>query len=236
MGLETILVNLKRYYKSKGLVGISFSTICKLKLRGGQLLNQEPIDPLKVRERVDQILRDERISESYKKDFASVRNSPIFPDYESIKANKLRNSLIAKSEHSQYSKAKGKLPFLLLSPFTFAELSRLAAFRAAGLTSASLTIPGFLGFSMPCAITFSMLEMYAPEKLKLPCKLAKWTGGIAFYGLAATIDYLSAPLEKKYFKMELAIDAPELMGTLPKMSDVEELKKLYEELENWKNN
>lgn len=166
-------MNLKRYYKSNSLVGISFNTIWKLKLRGGQLLNQEPIDPLKVRERVDQILRDKRISESYKKDFLSGQNSPILPNSESIKDNKLRNSLMAKSEYSQYSKAKRKLPFLLMSPFTFAELNWLAAFRAAGLISASLTFPAFLGFSMPCAITFSMLKMYAPEKLKLPCKLAK---------------------------------------------------------------
>lgn len=235
MVLGNILSNLQRYYNNNGLLGISFDTLSKLKSRGGQFLNEEPIEYAKARKLVEEILRDERISESQKKPFQSIRNSHIFPDFESRQKEKLRNSLIAKAEHPHYSKAKGKLPFLLLSPFTFAELARLSTLRAAGITSASLTIPGFLGFTMPCAITFAMLEMYAPEKLKLPCKIAKWTGGIGFYGLAATIDYVSAPLEKKYFKIELPIQATELMGTLPTVSDVDEFKKLYEEMEKWKN-
>ena len=79
---------------------------------------------------------------------------------------------------------------------------------------------------MPCAVTFSMLEMYAPDRLKLPCKCAKWSGGLVFYGVCSTVDYLTAPIETKTAGQPLPIDAPQLMGTLPQRSDVKELWKL----------
>jgi hypothetical protein len=78
-------------------------------------------------------------------------------------------------------------------------------------------IGGFIGFSM--------LEMYVPDKFKFPCKCAKWTGGIVFYGVCSSVD---AGLENKFFGEELLIDAPQLMGTLPKMDDLDELKRMQE--------
>jgi hypothetical protein len=77
-----------------------------------------------------------------------------------------------------------------------------------------------------CAVTFSMLEMYAPDKFKFPCKCAKWTGGIVFYEVCSSVDSLTAALENKFFGEELPIHAPQLMGTLPKMNDLNELRKL----------
>lgn len=82
-----------------------------------------------------------------------------------------------------------------------------------------------IGFSMPYAVTFSMLELYAPDKLKFPCKCAKWSGGLIFYGVSSSVDYLTSGVENKFLGEELPIDAPELMGTLPTMADLEELKK-----------
>lgn len=79
---------------------------------------------------------------------------------------------------------------------------------------------------MPCAVTFSMLEMYAPDKFKFPCKCAKWSGGIVFYGVCSSVDYLTAGIETKKFGQPLPIDAPQLMGTLPDMNDLNKLRKL----------
>ena len=53
---------------------------------------------------------------------------------------RLRDSLIAKTNYPLYSKIKGKIPYALLTPFTFSELARLASYRVAGLTSAPFTI------------------------------------------------------------------------------------------------
>jgi hypothetical protein len=204
------------YYKKNGLLGICCNSICQL--RGG--------DNSQTSKYIDYIIEDDRISESYKKPFRSLREDPVFPDSEKLRRDRLLKSLIAKTNHRTYSIIKAKIPYALLTPFTFSELSRLAAYRLAGFSSAPLTVGGFIGFSMPCAVTFSMLEMYAPDKFKFPCKCAKWTGGIVFYGVCSSLDYLSSGLENKFFGEELPIDAPQLMGTLPKMSDLDDLKKL----------
>lgn len=177
-------------------------------------------------ERLDAILNDNQISDEYKKPFRDIREDPMFGDSEELKLARLRKNLIAKTKHSIYSKIKSKVPYALLTPFTFSELSRLASYRLAGFASAPLTIGGFIGFSMPCALTFAMLEMYVPNKFKFPCKCAKWSGGIVFYGVCSSVDYLTAGLENKCFGEELPIDAPQLMGTHPKMDDINELKKL----------
>lgn len=68
--------------------------------------------------------------------------------------------------------------------------------------------------------------MYAPEKLKLSFKCAEWTGDLVFYGVCSTVDQLIAPIETKTVGQPLPIDAPQLMGTIPQKSDVEELRKL----------
>lgn len=131
-----------------------------------------------------------------------------------------------KQKHPFYSKIKSKIPYAILSPFTFSELSRLATYRVAGFASAPLTIPSIIGFSRPCVVTFSMLEMYAPDKLKISCKWAKWTGGIIFYGVCSSVDYVTTVIETQTFGEPLPIDAPQLIGTLPKTNDLKELQNL----------
>lgn len=225
-----------KFYKNNGLLGISLRKISQL--RAGEdvgriahtKLSYEPSpstskEPL-TREQIDVLLNDPQISEEQKKPFRNLREDPIFVDSEELKQERLRNSLIAKTTHPNYSKIKGKIPYVILSPFTFTELSRLAAYRLAGLTSAPLTIGGFIGFSMPCAVTFSMLEMYVPDKFKFPCKCAKWSGGIVFYGVCSSVDFITSGIETKKFGQTLPIDAPQLMGTLPTANDLDELRKL----------
>ena len=216
------------FYKQNGLLGICWSSIGRL--RGGSdslnIRNYQVKESSPSSSCVDAILEDDQISEECKKPFRRLREDPMFSDGEKLRQDRLRRSLIAKTKHPLYSKIKAKIPYAILTPFTFSELSRLGTYRLAGFTSAPLTIGGFIGFSMPCAVTFSMLEMYAPDKFKFPCKCAKWAGGVVYFGVCSSLDYLSAGLENKFLGEELPIDAPQLMGTLPTKNDLEELKKL----------
>ena len=150
----------------------------------------------------------------------------MFGDSEELKNDRLRKSMIAKTQHPFSTKIKSKIPYAILSPFTFAELSRLAAYRVTGFASTPITVSAIIGFSMPCAVTFSMLEMYAPDKFKFPCKCAKWTGGLVFYGVCSSVDYLTAGIETTSFGQPLPMDAPQLMGTLLNKNDLKELQKV----------
>jgi hypothetical protein len=223
-----------RFYNNNGLLGVSYNAV--FKLRGGEnfpKIRHQKIEEFKrksARKLIDDILKDDDISEDYKKPFYSVRDEGWLDNYpgenEQRKLNTLRDSVIAKCKYPIYSKIKGKIPYAILAPATFAELTRLASYRLAGLSSAPLTISALIGFSMPCAVTFSMAEMYLPDKFKFPCKCIKWGGGFIFYGVSNSVDYLTADLEKKCFGTKMPIDAPQLMGTLPTMSDIENLKSL----------
>ena len=226
-----------KFYKDNGLIGIFSRKIGQI--RGGAdnpgriphnaEYYKDPSRTLgtpRTAEEIDEILNDERITEEQKVPFRSLREDPMYGDSEKLKADKLRANMIAKSQHPLYAKIKGKIPFAILSSFTFAELARLGAYRVAGFASAPLTIPALIGFSMPCAVTFAMLEMYVPDKFKFPCKCFKWTGGAIFYGVCASVDYATAGIETKVFKQPLPMDAPQLMGTLPTKNDLEELSKL----------
>jgi len=196
-----------QYYKKNGLVGAGYNTISQL--RGGQNNDNIKIPHTRTEETkqfIDNILTDKDISESVKKTFRRLREDSIFTDSDKLKYERLKNSLIAKARHPRYSKIKGKLPYVILSPFTFAELNRLAGFRMAGFSSAPISIGAVVGFSLPCAVTFSMLEMYAPDKVKFPCKCAKWAGGAVFYGVCAGVDSLSGGLENKFFGEELPFE------------------------------
>ena len=166
---------------------------------------------------------DRTIPEDQKAPFHRLREDPMYGDFEKLKGDKLRASLVAKAKHLYYGKIKGKVPYAILSPFTFTELARLTAYRAAGFASAPLTLPAFIGFSMPCAVTFAMLKMYAPDKFKFPCKCCKWAGGAMFYGVCTGVDYPTAGIETKAFGEPLPIDAPKLMETLPAKNDLDEL-------------
>lgn len=114
-------------------------------------------------------------------------------------------------------------------PLTGFELKRLAAYRMLGFSSAPFIIVSYLGITLPCAVTFSMLEMDVPNRFKLPCKVAKWTGGGLYYGVSYTLDHLTKPVEKKYFDIELPIDAQQTMGTISTKSDMSQLYELSKE-------
>ena len=226
-----------KFYQNNGLLGICSRKIGQL--RGGaddygriphteefsKHSSSTPKTSLTAQQ-IDQILDDDQIAEAQKKPLRDLREDQMFDDSERLKMKRLRDNLVGRTKHPFYSKVKGKLPYAILSPFTFAELARLGIYRLAGYTSAPFTIPAIIGFSMPCAVTFSMLEMYAPDKFKFPCKCAKWTGGIIFYGVCSGVDYVTSGIETKIFGQPLPIDAPQLMGTLPQRGDLDELRKL----------
>lgn len=219
--MKHILSASLKFYKENGLLDVCSRKIGQIR-GGADNFGRTP----RTAEEIDEILNDDRITEDLKGPFRRLREDPMYGDSEKLKADKLRASLIAKAQHPFYAKIKGKVPYAILSPFTFAELARLGAYRVAGFTSASLTLPAVIGFSMPCAVTFAMLEMYAPDKFKFPCKCFKWAGGAIFYGVCASVDYATAGIETKAFGQPLPIDAPQLMGTLPTKNDLKELRKL----------
>jgi hypothetical protein len=235
--MRHFLLASKKFYQNNGLLGLSLSKINQLRA-GADYFERIPHTELSSQtslstpeapltgEQIDDILNNDRISDWQKISFRKLREDPMFGDSEKVISDRLCKSLIAKAKHPFYSRIKSKIPYVMMSPFTFSELTRLATYRVAGFASAPLTLPAILGFSMPCAVTFSMLEMYAPDKLKFPCKCAKWTGGIVFYGVCSSVDYVTAGFETKRFGEPLPIDAPQLMGTLPKTNDVRELQKL----------
>jgi hypothetical protein len=235
--MKQFLLASKNFYRNNGLLGLSLSKINQLRAGAddfgvtphtklsSQTFSSTPAAPLTA-EQIDDILNDDRIAYSLKRPFQKLRENPMFDDSEKVRNDRLCKSLIAKTKHPFYSRIKSKIPYAVMSPFTFSELNRLATFRVAGLASAPLTLPAIIGFSMPCAVTFSMLEMYAPDKFKLPCKCAKWTGGVVFYGVCSGIDYVTAGFETQMFGEPLPLDAPQLMGTLPAMNDIKELQKL----------
>jgi len=235
--MKQFLLASKKFYRNNGLLGLSLSKINQLRAGAddfgvipraklsSQTYSSTSEAPLTA-DQIDHILNHDQISDSLKRPFQKLREHPMFSDSEKVRSDRLCRSLVAKTKHPFYSKIKSKIPYAIMSPFTFSELTRLATFRVAGLASAPLTLPAIIGFSMPCAVTFSMLEMYAPDKFKLPCKCAKWTGGIVFYGLCSSIDYVTAGFETQIFGVPLPLDAPQLMGTLPAMSDIKELQKL----------
>jgi hypothetical protein len=87
---------------------------------------------------------DDNISDEYKKDFYSVRNSGFFNNLpaksEQRKLQTLRDSIVAKRKHPFYNKVKRKIPYVILVPAIFSEFSRLACYRLAGL---SFLIPSY---------------------------------------------------------------------------------------------
>lgn len=207
-----------KFYRNNGLLGICSKKIFQLRAGAD--------NTSLTAEQIDELLANNQISEEQKIPWRKLREDPMFGDYKTLQEDRLLKSLIAKAKHPVYSKIKGKVPYMILSPITFSELARLASYRAAGFASAPVTLASVIGFSLPCAVTFAMLEMYAPDKLKFPCKCAKWTGGAVFYGVCTSVDYLTAGIETKSFGQPLPIDAPQLMGTLPQKSDIDELQNL----------
>lgn len=253
-----ILNKVKNYYHSNGLLGISSKKLKDtviVNIRGGKLdlpssslfKKKKSKQEQEIQDKLENLLEDNKISAAEKDPYSSLYEE----QYEKVSSfeerqrywklknsnfdndpsfQKLRESLIAKSEHPVYSQIKSKLPTVIFLPLTANELKRLAAYRILGFTSAPFTVGAYLGISLPCAVTFSMLEMYAPDKLKLPCKIMKWGGGGLYYGVCYTLDHLSKPLEKKAFGDTLEINAQQTMGTLPKLSDMKEIYELSKEL------
>ena len=154
-----------KFYKENGLLGVCSRKIGHIR-GGADNFVKVPRGPVKgplstsetprTAEQIEEILNDPRITEDQKAPYRALREDPMYGDHEELIGDKLRASLIAKAQHPLYTKIKGKVPYAILSPFTFSELARLGAYRAAGFASAPLTLPAFIGFSMPCAVTFAM--------------------------------------------------------------------------------
>ena len=261
-----VLTKAKEFYKSNGIVGITYKKLKTtvpnvFEIRAGSISNNSLAEfderkkkkPLTTKQKVENILTDNEISETQKDPFSAFYQEQYEPnkcydlDFESRrqwwqaradnfqtdpKFKKLKNSLLAKSQYRLYCGIKSKLPTLIFLPLTNAELKRLAVYRMLGFSSAPFTIGAYLGFSLPCAVAFSMLEMYVPDKFKLPCKVFKWTGGGLYYGVSYTIDHLTKGLEKKHFGNELPIDAQQTMGTIPTTADMSELYEWSKEFFN----
>ena len=256
MKVSKHLTKVKDFYKANGLIGVTSKRLKSMtsnffEIRAGASslpsaplveLGKKKIGTRSVRQKVEDILADDKISPTEKEPFSSLYEEQYDPymsgDFESRRRfwesrntdfendpafQKLKDCLIAKSHHPVYSQIKSKLPTAMFLPLTSCELKRLAAYRMLGFSSAPFTIASYLGITLPCAVTFSMLEMYLPDKFKLPCKVAKWTGGGLYYGVSYTLDHLTKPVEKKYFGIELPIDAQQTMGTIPTTSDMSEL-------------
>ena len=235
--MKYILLAGIKFYQNNGVLGMCLEKVVQLRAGSDNFSkishtlenysnSSSNSEIPRTKEWIDGILNDDEISEVEKKPFRNLREHPAFGDSKKLKDKQLRKSLIAKTQNPVYSNIKSKIAYAIMSPFTFSELSRLAAHRVAGFTSAPLTLPAIIGFSMPCAVTFSMLEMYAPDKFKFPCKCAKWTGGLVFYGVCGGIDYITEGIETRIFGQPLPIDAPQLMGTLPNKNDLKELREI----------
>ena len=247
---KKLLTKIKNYHNSNGLVGYSSSQIKKfypsisrggsLHLPGGFLKEKTPRE--KAEAQITGILEDTNIAEGQKDPYRDVYDVEFQEDsYSSFeehqrqwlnknqnfdndpKFEKLKKSLILKSKHPFYSHLKTKLPSGLFLCVTNMELKKLAVYRTLGYASAPFTGVSWVAISLPCAVTFSMLEMYSPDKFKLPCKVMKWSGGCLYYGVCALIDAVSEPIEKKVFGDSLPIDAPQTLGTLPQRTDFEEI-------------
>ena len=142
--MKRIFLLTRNHYKNNGILGKSIKKLTKI--RGGDDLfkvqNVELVETGNSRaaKRINDILNDDQISEEQKKPFRAILEELISDDSEKIKMERLRDSLIAKANYPVYSKIKGKIPYALLTPFTFSELARLASYRVAGLTSAPFTI------------------------------------------------------------------------------------------------
>ena len=157
-----------------------------IKIRGRQRFFYIPKETSKelkkkrARELINKILKSDHVSTNSKQQFKSILNEGFLDNYKSEskerKMKALCDSVIERCKNPKnrlYSRIKGKLPYSVILLSTFQKLHRLACYRFIESSGAPLTFRAFLGFSMSCDITFSMSEMYVPDKLKFPCKLIK---------------------------------------------------------------
>ena len=152
------------FYETNGLLGLSLRQISKLRAGGDNPLrfpHSDYVPSSKTTssssqsvEDIDNILNDDQISDALKQPYRKIRETLIFDGSEALKQERLIKSLTEKAKYPVYSKVKGKLPYIFLTPFTFAELNRLAAFRSLGFASAPLTLPAIIGFSLHCGFEF----------------------------------------------------------------------------------
>jgi hypothetical protein len=240
--------NLINFYRRNGVFGLVLTKLLKLtklsnstsntmsntiiKSRGGQLDRPD-------RQIIEAIIKDEQISDRFKRPYRQALTEEFFDNYiEETKdrvLDKLRKSLIVKSQFPVYSNLKSKSPYLIMTPILFSELTRISVYKAAGLTYVPPNFYSYLAFSMPSTITFTMIENYLPDefvKAKLISKYLKWTSGLAFYSVAFGVDCVTKGFEQRVFKTEIPINIQETLGTIPKMSDIDELKAWSQSFQN----
>jgi hypothetical protein len=125
--MKNLFLTITQFYKNNGLLGVCYNAT--LKLRGGEdsrRFSHTQSSKKESRKFIDNVLKNEEISEEYKKDFRGILEEGLFSDSEARKQARLRESLIAKSKHPIYSRLKSKIPYCRLTPFTFNKLTRLA--------------------------------------------------------------------------------------------------------------
>ena len=171
--------------------------------------------------------RDSKMVRSVLESLDKHRNSEKFT---TTRLTKLRKYLIRNRKHRHYLRTKAVLPALVTGPMFLTEMSKMSIAAALGVTSIPLTMSGIIGVSLPSFFFFHMMQYYAPDKFKFPCKVGKYTFGLAYQLVAYTVDHISAPLEDHYFGEELPLDVGQTGGTIPfDFSDANELKDLLEQ-------
>ena len=70
-------------------------------------------DQKEVQKQIDDLLNDSKISEGQKEPFRNLREDPMFGDSEELKNDRLRKSMIAKTQHPFSTKIKSKIPYIL---------------------------------------------------------------------------------------------------------------------------
>jgi len=136
-------------------------------------------------------------------------------------------------KYKSYLRIKRCIPLGIIAPFTTTELSKMAYATAIGSKSVALTIPGFVGYSLPAFFFFHMSYFYVPDRLKPFFQTGKYTLGMPFLLVNYIVDELASAPEEKFFGQEIPIDISHTGGTVPKdIGTVEDFRKLIEELKD----
>jgi hypothetical protein len=109
-------------------------------------------------------------------------------------------------KYKRYLRFKRFIPLTLVAPFTTTELSKMAYAAALESKSISLTLPGFIGYSLPAFFFFHMSSFYVPDKIKPVCQFCKYTVGAPFWAVGYLTDKLLSNPEERYFGEVVPID------------------------------
>ena len=100
------------------------------------------------------------------------------------------------------------MPYIILTPFTFVELSILFTYCVVNFASAPLTIISSIRFSMTCAVSFLMLKMYVQICLNFFVNGLNGLKVLFSTKLCSSLDYISANIENRFLDREIPINDP----------------------------